>query len=45
MYLSIVICTFAGKQRYIMKKILGIGNALVDILIRIEDEAQLEQLN
>lgn len=28
-----------------MKKILGIGNALVDILIRIEDEAILEQLN
>ncbi len=28
-----------------MKKILGIGNALVDILIRIEDETLLEQLN
>ena len=28
-----------------MKKILGIGSALVDILIRIEDEAILEQLN
>lgn len=27
-----------------MKKILGIGNALVDILIRIEDEAILEEL-
>jgi sugar/nucleoside kinase (ribokinase family) len=27
-----------------MKKILGIGNALVDILIRIEDEAILEAL-
>ena len=28
-----------------MKKILGIGNALVDILIRIEQESLLEQLN
>ncbi len=28
-----------------MKKILGIGNALVDILIRIEDEKILDQLN
>ncbi|MBC8435936.1 MAG: adenosine kinase, partial [Bacteroidetes bacterium] len=28
-----------------MKKILGIGNALVDILVRIENEAPLEQLN
>ncbi len=28
-----------------MKKILGIGNALVDILIRIEDEKTLDQLN
>ncbi|MBE0647885.1 MAG: adenosine kinase [Bacteroidales bacterium] len=28
-----------------MKKILGIGNALVDILIRIDDETLLEQLN
>jgi len=28
-----------------MKKILGIGNALVDILIRIDDEKLLEQLN
>lgn len=28
-----------------MKKILGIGNALVDILIRIEQESILEQLN
>ncbi|MBC8456844.1 MAG: adenosine kinase [Bacteroidales bacterium] len=28
-----------------MKKILGIGNALVDILIRIDQESLLEQLN
>lgn len=28
-----------------MKKILGIGNALVDILIRIEQDSILEQLN
>ncbi len=28
-----------------MKKILGIGNALVDILIRIEQDSLLEQLN
>ena len=28
-----------------MKKILGIGNALVDMLIRIEDEKTLDQLN
>ncbi|TSA28132.1 MAG: adenosine kinase, partial [Bacteroidetes bacterium] len=28
-----------------MKKILGIGNALVDILIRIERDSLLEQLN
>lgn len=28
-----------------MKKILGIGNALVDILIRIDDEAILDELN
>ena len=39
------ICTFAGKIDNIMKKILGIGNALVDMLIRIEDEKTLDQLN
>jgi len=36
---------FCRKIDNIMKKILGIGNALVDILIRIEDEKILGQLN
>jgi len=35
--------TFAKKRE--MKKILGIGNALVDILIRVKHESVLKQLN
>jgi len=41
---SLIIGTFAALKKLLMKKILGMGNALVDILILVEDEKTLSQL-
>jgi len=44
--LSVYFINFTGKNIIdIMTKVLGMGNALVDILIRINDEKILEELN
>ncbi len=42
---SIFLLTFAPEKNHIMKKILGIGNALVDIMTILDSEEFLQQIN